>query len=196
MANLCEKLIKQHIAADCENPIYTGLSQVAYIFNKSDVTSYTFDTQDANIITTINLKATAKGYKVQNLGKTPFTGTTNSFVEGNVQNKFNNVFAFSIPDNTPSTSQLVSDIANGQFVVVFKNDYKGSDGKGEFEVFGSFKGLSATAIERDKYSTDTDGAYAITLTEENAPKPSRFIIHKTEDEVDTESYLEGLCAEE
>lgn len=196
---LCEKLINACIAADCDNAPFSGMEATAYIFNKSEIASFTYDTQNPNLITAITMKENDQdvaytGYKISQLGKTPFTGTTTSMVEGNSGNKFTENFAFTCPDNSPTSAMLLDNLANGKFVIVAQNQYTGSDGKGAFQVFGAKKGLVASSMERDAYSEDTDGTWAITLTSENTPNSALFLEHKTGTEVDTAEYIESLVS--
>lgn len=200
--NLCEKLINSCIGADCDNPIFTGIESKAYIFNKSEIASFTYDDNDPNLITAINMKTyqdgsddlSYVGYTISQLGKQPYTGTNTALVEGNVSNKFTETLNFVVPDNSPAAAAILDNIANGKFVVVIANEFNGSDGKGKFQVYGAKKGLVASAIENDKYSEDTDGGWAITLTSENAPNSALFIEHKTGTDVDTAEYLDTLVS--
>lgn len=201
--NLCEKLLAGCIGADCDNPVFSGMESKAYIFNKSEIASLTYDQTNPNVITAITMKeitpasgsdpaVMAVGYTISQLGKQPFNGTNTSLTEGNTSNKFTENFAFVVPDNSPAAAMLLDNIANGKFVVVVKNEYTGSDGRGQFQVFGAKKGLVATSMERDAYSEDNDGGWAVTLTAENTPNSSMFIEHKTSADVDTEAYLDSL----
>lgn len=197
--NKCEKLIAGCIAADCVNPVFTGMDSLAYIFNKKDITFGDPTTADPNVFTSITMRTytpeggtdpvTTVGYTIDQLGKQPYTGTNTAMVEGNVSNKFTETLNFVVPDNSPAAAMLLDNIANGKFVVIVKNEYKGSDGRAEFQVYGGKKGLVATAMEREAYSEDTDGGWAVTLTAENTPNSAMFIEHKTGNTVDTESYL-------
>lgn len=205
MANLCEKTIKACITADCNNPIFSGLDSEGFIFNKKEV-ELTYETDggatgNPNVVTEIVMQPTQDdpsvtytGFRVIQLGKTPYTGTTSTLVEGNVMNKFNNEVHIIIPDNSPKAAQLIDDLKDGKFVVVLRNEYKGSDGRGEYQLYGGKKGLVATAIENDKYSEDTDGGWAVTLTEEGSPVSALFVEHKTNGTVDTKTYLESLVS--
>jgi hypothetical protein len=195
MANLCEKLLAGCIGADCDNPIFAGMESKAWIFNKSEIASFTYDSQNPNVITDIVMKeisqgVNAVGYTISQLGKTPFTGTNTALVEGNAANKFTETFNFIVPDNSPAAAMLLDNIANGKFVVVAKNEYTGSDSKGAFQVYGAKKGLVATAMERDPYGEDADGGWAVTLTSENTPNSALFF-YKT-DAATTESTLDSL----
>lgn len=200
MSNICEKLLSACIGADCDNPIFAGMESKAWIFNKSEIASFTYDQTNPNLITGITMKTyedggddvAYTGYTISQLGKTPFTGTNTTLVEGNISNKFTEVFNFVVPDNSPAAAMLLDNIANGKFVVVAQNQYDGSDKKGAFQVFGAKKGLVATAMERDAYSEDNDGGWAVTLTAENTPNSALFIEHKTGTDVDTLEYLDSL----
>lgn len=201
MANLCEKLLAGCIGADCDNPVFAGMESKAWIFNKAEIASFTYDQTNPNIITDITMKeitpasgqdpaVMAVGYTITQLGKTPFTGTNTALVEGNAANKFTETFNFVVPDNSPAASMLLDNIANGKFVVVAQNQYTGSDSKGTYQVYGAKKGLVATAMERDAYGEDADGGWAVTLTSENTPNSALFF-YKT-DAATTLSTLEGL----
>lgn len=193
MANLCEKLLTQCIGADCANPIYSGVESVAWIGNKSEAT-FTYDTTYPNTITAITLTSGAALYPVQQLGKTPFTGTTTSLEEGNVSNKFTNNFAFVVPDNSVSAAEILDNLANGKFFAIIKNEYNGSDDTGTFQVYGAKKGLVASAIDNDKYSEDTDGGWAITLTETGTPNSALFLVYGA-DAAETQAYIDTLVAD-
>lgn len=201
MANLCEKLIAGCVGADCDNPIFEGMEAKAYIFNKSEIASFTDDAStpaNPNLKTAIVMKenegVSYTGYTITQLGKTPFTGTNTTLAEGNVANTFTETFNFVVPDNSPTAAMLLDNIANGKFVVVAKNSYEGSDRKGQFQIYGAKKGLVCTAMERQAYSDDNNGGWAVTLTAEKTPTSALFLEHKTNDTVDTETYLDSLVS--
>lgn len=205
MANLCEKLLAGCIGADCDNQVFEGMETKAYIFNKSDIVDFTKDPstpENPNLKVAIELKSetvdsntvTATGYTITQLGKTPFTGTNTTLNEGNIANTFTETVQFVVPDNSPAAAMLLDNIANGKFVVVGKNSYDGSDKRGQFQIYGAKKGLVCTAMERQVYSDDTNGGWAVTLTAEKTPTCAMFLEHKTNDDVDTESYLDSLVS--
>jgi len=209
MSNLCEKVITGCITADCANPIFKGIESTAYIFNKKEIESITFGTgANINVVTEIDMAEKSAGvdytgYKIEQMGKTPFTGTTTSMAEGNVMNTFTEAVSFVFPDNCPAASYLLDNIANGTFVVVLVNEYEGSDTRGKYQIYGSKKGLKCTSIERDAYSDDTNGGWAITLTAEGAPMSAVFVEHTTTTQddneqdvvtIDTKSYLDSLVS--
>lgn len=209
MGNICEKILTSCISADCNNPIFTGIEGKAYIFNRSEIASLTYDKTNPNLVTAINMATyeddgqdvSYVGYTITNLGKQPFSGTTTSMTEGNVMNKWTENVSFVVPDNSPTAAMLLDNIANGRFVVVLVNEYNGSDNKGKFQIFGSAKGLTCSSMERDSYGEDNDGGWSVVLTAEGCPKSSVFVEHTTtsggETVVDTKEYLDSLvdCGE-
>lgn len=204
--NICEKLISSCISADCNNPIFTGVSQTAYIFNFQHIVGSLPDTTaedfngNPNLITSLTLKelsegVTATGYRIVNLGKTPFQGSNTAFSAGNISNRFTETVSFVVPDASATAAQLIDNLANGRFVVVLQNSYKGSNADGEFQLYGLRKGLTASDISRDPYSDETDGAYMITLTSENVPNSGLFLKHTdVDDNDDTLEYLESITS--
>ena len=201
MANFCEKLIAGCVGYDCINPIFEGMEAKAWIFNKSEIEDFSDDDStpaNPNLKTAIVMKekngVAYTGYTIEQLGKTPFTGTNTTLAEGNVVNTFTETFNFVVPDNSPTTAMLLDNVANGKFVVVAKNSYEGTDKKGQFQIYGAKKGLVCTAMERQAYSDDNNGGWAVTLTAEKTPTSALFLEHKTNDTVDTETYLDSLVS--
>ncbi len=202
---LCEKKIKGCIALDCEKPMFAGMESQAFIFNKADITEVAYEQvqigtdqykDNPNMITGITLASGATGYRIEQFGKQPYSGTNTALSEGNAFNKFNQTFNFVVSDNSAkASSDLLDNLANGKFVAIVQNQYKGSDNRSEFQVYGINKGLTAASIDNDKYSEDTDGGWAVSLTEENTPVSAVFIEHKIGTNVDTLDYLETLAPE-
>lgn len=205
---LCEKKIQGCIALDCEKPIFAGMESGAFVFNKADITGITYeqvqigtDSHDdpiykdnPNMITGINMASNAVGYRIEQFGKTPYTGSNTSMVEGNAMNKFTETFNFVVSDNSEKASrELLDNLANGTFVAVVRNQYHGSDNRSEFQVYGAKKGLKAATMDNDKYAEETDGGWAVSLVSENVPTSAVFMEHKTTNTVDTLEYLQGLA---
>lgn len=181
---LCEKLISDCIAISCENPVYAGIQSTGWIFNKGDITDVVYATigtasnapKNPNIVTSISVGTGTTGYQIQQLGKTPFSGTQTEMVEGTNMNTFTNTVSVLVPDNSSTASHnIIDNLANGKFVVILANEYSGSDAESTYQIFGLNKGLSASAITNEKYSEDTMGGWAVTLTEENAPVSGVFM---------------------
>lgn len=174
MPTLCESLISQAITSDCDNPLVRGLEPDGVIINRSDV-DFASCTISGNTVSSLVLKTGKVGYAVKQLGATPFSGTATSLVAGTYHNTFTNTVAIAVLDNGPDVAANVIDgLANGSFVVVLRNKHTGTNGQSAYQIYGYFQGLSASAIEEEKYSEDLDGGWLVTLTETGAPKSALF----------------------
>lgn len=198
MSSLCEKLLTGCISADCENPMYAGVGALGLLMNYSDVANITYDENNGNIINGFTMKTTGENqtacaYTVQQLGNQPFSGSNTALVAGTYGNRFTNTIQLAIVDNGPEISHdVIDNLANGKFIAILVNDYKHSNGDNKYQVYGAAKGLKCTAITREFYG-DNEGAYVVTLTEENAPKSGVFFY--STDEATTDTAFEALkCA--
>lgn len=184
MGNLCEKLIGGAITADCENPIFAGVAGEAIILNYSQIQSITYDENNGNIITGITMKASTKGYIVQQLGNQPFDGTQTEMADGTYAKKFNNTVNFAVLDNGPDICRdVVDNLANGKFVVIMQNDYKHANADNKYQVYGAAKGLKATSIVREVWG-DNESAWVCSFTEEGNPKSGVFFFKEDEETTD------------
>lgn len=174
MADTCDFALAQDITASCENPQVQGLTNYAYLVNYNDI-DWDSLTRTGNVITKLSLKTGKRGYEVYIPGKTPFSGTQAEMAESTYRNKFTKTASIVVLNSGPDVSANVIDqLANGQFVFIFENKYKGADGKNTFEVYGLEQGMSASAVTNEKYSEETDGGWAVTLVESNAPSSGIF----------------------
>lgn len=168
------------------------MEEIGYIINRSDIVSWTFSGTNPHIASAVSLKTGAKAYKIYNPTKTPFTGAKITMVEGSIQNKFDKVVPFIIPNDGPSVAKdVIQKLANGEFVVILANKWENTTPDNKFEVYGLEKGMRASAIENDKYSEDTDGGWSVELTESGAPI-SAYYFYDT-DVATTRTKLEGYC---
>lgn len=199
MSSLCEKYISGCIAADCENPMFSGMAPTGYLANFDQIASVTYSQTNGNIITGITMgndgaatdPVTYCFYSVQQLGKQPFEGTNTEMVEGTYGNKWNHTVVIAISDHGPDISHNILDsLADGRFVFIGQNDYKHSNGDNKYEVMGIKKGLRAASITREAYG-DNEGAWIVTLTEENAPQSANFFY--ATDETTTDAAVAALA---
>lgn len=182
---VCDALLKKNIIPSCDDPIVVGFEQDGVIINRADIdfSGSIFDTTRKNVIKTLLLGTGKKGYAVRVMGKTPYTGTKTSLVAGTYRNSFTNEVHIVVLDNDPDVcADIIDGLANGTYVVVFENKYKAlqketNPGDAAFQVYGWYQGLSASAIENDKYSEDTVGGWAVTLQETKAPKAGLFLFN-------------------
>lgn len=195
---LCERLVKQCIGADCNSMVFEGAEPNAWLFNKAEIESLTPVTDEPNLISAIVMgeddqQVAYVGYRVAQLGKTPYSGSNTTMAEGNIMNTFTETVQFLVPDNSPAASVLLDNMAGGKFLMVMENQFAGTDSKGKFQVYGAKKALSCTAMERQLYSDDTNGGWLVTLTAEKQPVSAMFIY--TTSEAATRTYLDGITTD-
>ena len=193
--------MKKDISPSCDDPVVQGLEQEGVIMNRADVdfAATVFNATRKNVIETLAMKEKKKAYKVVVPGKTPFTGTTTALATGTYRNSFTNTITLVILANDPDVcADIVDGLANGSYVVVLENKYKGlqkeeNPGDAAFQVFGYYQGLTATTIENNKYSEETEGGWSVTLEEQKVPKSALFLF-KTSYEA-TKTAIGTLTAE-
>lgn len=198
---VCDDILKKDIVPSCDDPVVQGLEQEGVIMNRADVdfAATVFNSTKKNVIETLAMKTGKKAYKVVVPGKNPFTGTKTSLVAGTYRSSFTNTVAIVILANDPDVcADVIDGLANGTYVVVLENKYKGlqkegNPGDAAFQVYGYYQGLTATAIDNDKYSEDTEGGWAVTLEEQKTPKSALFLF-KTSYEA-TKTAVNTLTAE-
>jgi hypothetical protein len=198
---VCDDILKKDISPSCDDPVIQGLEQEGVIMNRADVdfAVTVFNATRKNVIETLAMKEKKKAYKVVVPGKTPFTGTTTALATGTYRNSFTNTITLVILANDPDVcADIVDGLANGSYVVVLENKYKGlqkeeNPGDAAFQVFGYYQGLTATTIENNKYSEETEGGWSVTLEEQKVPKSALFLF-KTSYEA-TKTAIGTLTAE-
>lgn len=196
MTGICDSVISQDLAVDCANPLVRGVEPDGVIMNRGDVdfAKSVMDENNKNIIKTLLLKAGKKAYAVQQQGANPFTGTQTSLVVGTYRNTFTNEVAIAVLDNGPEVAQNIIDgLANGTYLLILRNKHKGADGRSEYQVYGYYQGLKASAIANEKYSEDTDGGWLVTLQETSVPKSALFYFNT--DAATTATQFEALKTE-
>lgn len=174
----CDFALAQDIAVQCDKPQTSGLKNTGWLMNYDDID---FDnlTQTGNIVSQLALNQ-GRAYRVYVPGKTPFSGTQAAMVAGTYRNKFNKTASIVVLNSGPDVSEnIIDQLANGRFVFIFENKFRGKDNKNTFEIYGLEQGLTASEMTNDKYSEETDGGWAVTLLEENAPKSGIFLFKES-----------------
>ena len=166
---VCDEILKKDIVPSCDDPVVPGYEQEGVIMNREEVdfSVTTFNATQKNVIETLAMKSGKKAYKVVVPGKTPYTGSKTSFVAGTYRGTFTNLLQLVVLDNGPEVcSDIIDGLANGSYVVVLENKYKAlqkeeNPGNAAFQVYGYYQGLTATTLENDKYSEDTEGGWLV-----------------------------------
>lgn len=191
----CDYQLAADLVASCAVKPVKGIKSYGFIMNYNDIDfeATAHDAQNPNIVKSLILKTGKKAYKMYVPGKSPYTGTKKTLSAGTYRNRFNKDVSIVILDNGPDVSHnIIDQLANGTFVVVMENKFPGSDNKNTFEIYGLEAGLTATALDDDKYSDDTEGGWLATLQEENAPTSGIFLY--AESLAATRTALESLVS--
>lgn len=194
-AESCDYQLAADLAASCTVKPVKGIKSHGFIMNYNDIDfeATSRDENNPNIVKSLILKTGKKAYKMYVPGKSPYTGTKKSLSAGTYRNRFNKDVSIVILDNGPEVAHnIIDQLANGTFVVVLENKFPGSDNKNTFEIYGLEAGLTATAMDDDKYSDDTEGGWLATLQEENAPTSGIYFY--SESIAATRTALESLVS--
>jgi hypothetical protein len=176
----CEKLISKDIDINCENPIQRGLEANSVLINRNDIESITYDETNPNTVTAITLKTGMRGYKCYVPGQTPYTGIVSTLEIGTYVNKWNKDVPIVVLDNGPDVAaNIIDPLANGEFVFISENRFKGDGSKAAFQIYGVEQGLKASAGNDGKYDEELEGGWSVTLTETAAPKSANFVYSET-----------------
>lgn len=182
MPQACDYKLAQNIGASCDNPQVQGLKNKGYLMNYDDIDFDSVKRNEENslIIEDLTLLSGKKAYSAYVPGKTPYTGTKAELATGTYSNKFNKTASIVVLDSGPDVAKnIINNLANGKFVFIMENKYQGDDKKNTFEIYGFEQGLVASEITNEKYSEDTDGGWAVTLIEENAPSSGIFLFKES-----------------
>lgn len=176
--DVCDFNLAQDISVQCDNPQVSGLKNTGWLVNFDEV-DWDGLTKEGNIVSKLSLLK-GRAYRCVVPGKTPFTGTNVAMAAGTYKNKFNKTAVIVVLDSGPDVcSNVIDQLANGRFVFIFENKYRGKDDKNTFEIYGLEQGLVASEISSDKYSEDTDGGWSVTLIEENAVSSGIFLFSES-----------------
>lgn len=174
----CDGLIAKDIqGVNCDAPAVKGYERTGIIVNRSDIdfSSVTFSTTAKNALTAFPLKTGKKGFKVEQVGTTPFNGSNSSAEVGTYRTGINNNIVIAILNNDQETAEKVVDPAlNGEFVVILELKDKGANNKSAFRVYGFHNGLALSAYEHDP-NGDAYAGGVMTLTETDAPMSAVYL---------------------
>lgn len=193
MASICDSLLAADIQPACENPLVRGFEVDGVIIPRADIdfTASTINSSNPNIISSLVIKSGKRGFHCEQMGATPFSGSTQSLSVGTYQNTWDSSVQLLVPTYGPVTARdIVDALTNGDNVVILRNKVKSdgldtADRSAEYQVFGWWQGMRASAGERDPYSDDTLGGVLMTLTETGSPKSAMFLYGSSKAATDT-----------
>ena len=185
--SVCDQYFNQSVFFDCDLPKLSGkLDGEAYLIDRSAITGFTIED---GICTALTIASGSKVRVVQMKGKKPFTGSSNTMVESDYGNRWDNVFQFIIaqPVVNKELPPIQEELKDCDLVLIIKNKdiYTRIS---SYEIWGLSQGMQATAIVRTFYDENVGGAWTVTLTENGADFTAvRFL----ESDSDVATWLTG-----
>lgn len=184
----CTK-ISGDILINCDYPSVGGTEDVLYLINKEDIDSYTVNTENPLIIESISIKTGKEAYK--------FEGKRSSVVPGfefadeeSVSGFIHNV-NFKVFTVDPTVKEQLAGLRDARLVAITKNNYRGADGKGAFELYGKELGLLTSEMTRNL--NENNGVVDVILSTEDGymePNPPHSVYDTSLST--TEAHIESL----
>lgn len=186
----CDYLLSGNLEGDCTNPPVKGYDREGVILNARDVLAYTTasGTPPRGQFKAIQRKEGTKGYSIVIPGRNPFEGTTKAGVAKATGVHVQKTVKFMFVDAGLTADNKVDILNNGDFVIVLKPTYQGSDNQSGYEIIGKESPLYFNASTQDR-TGDTDGAWDITL-ECTEPHAGNYLWDT--DKATTEALFQGL----
>lgn len=165
--------INAGFALGAAEPVTSGIEDVIYIFNESDIT-LTYDTENPLIVTDLTAVGSAKVYK--------FAGTNNSFnsisklTKTQVGPRYTEEIDFNIAGLSTEVKAQLMAMGYGRVRAIAINNYK--DGDSAIELFGAVNGLILSEAERNAADETIEGGYKLKLTNPDKlkePYPPRAV---------------------
>lgn len=169
---ICDAVIAANIESSCN--VKKGISRRGKILNRSEITSEDLGkVPSGNLLTSI--ASSGEAYDIIVPGSTPFSGLQQNMNVGTYMADFGVDIPIVILNNNPAIAQVVTNLANGEYVMVLENnDGGGGDANdGKYQVYGWEIGLRASAATREPYG-DNPG-WTVTMHEEGAGSAGIFL---------------------
>lgn len=186
---LCNATLQACIEDSCDNPMFSGMKERAFIINKSDINTVATDPNNPNIITdiTFNSGVTNPVFVAINARNNPFTGTNIAVEVGDYRNTFTRTVSLFVPmDGGAVIDTIINPLANGKFVVVLQNEYVNSNQDNEYPIFGIDKGLKVSSLTQTKY--ENNDYWVVELQETGVPSAAKFFVYAGQTEDVTAAY--------
>jgi hypothetical protein len=188
MATICGK-INASIAKSCVTPLQGGTEDRAWIINKADIASVSYEA-GGEIVEDIVLNSGASAFYID--GKNNSIEPNSAMVDVGYFNMFDHTVTFKGFDISPNIKSQLNSAKDGKYVVIVENYFKGTAGNSAFEVYGLSTGLEFSEITRNANDEATQGAFHFVLTtkvnkESKLPNPLFVTSYAA-----TKAVLEGL----
>jgi hypothetical protein len=157
---ICSK-ITSNILANCDKPLVGGVKDKLVLVNLEDIEALTRNEDNPQIIEGVTLVEALIGFLLEGINNSIDAKT--ALVKKKYSNGWDHDIVFRIIDNSPEIKEQVEKLVGGRVVAFLENNFKGTDDKAAFEVYGSELGLIVKSVEADKSNADTQGGLVITL---------------------------------
>lgn len=174
--DICISAVTADVQPNCENPTFAGLEQIGYLVNKADVASYTKEVGRSNVFASLAVAQGKRAFRLYVNTKNPFDGTSTELEQGDIANMFKNAVAFVVRDDGPDVAKdIITPLANGEFVVVLEAKWKNTPKDNSFVVFGMSTGLTAANIAKPYTDAASAGGWRIELEESGAAQAAMYL---------------------
>lgn len=160
MSTVCGA-ISAGIAVDCDYPLQAGTEDTLILINRADIASLTRNGSNPEIIEDIILVSGALGYVYEGMNNSHSPKA--NMVKVGKYRRWSHQIDFMAFGVYAEDKEQIQKLKDGDIVAVVYNKFKGSLGKGAFEMYGYDAGLKSETIDRDVMSQDSQGAFQISL---------------------------------
>lgn len=168
----CDNL-NADILIDCDNPPSGGANDRLILFNFDDINTnatVTVDPSNSLLFTNIVLASGIRGYVFEGLNNS--NEPRAALVKGRYVNGYDHEVIFKVFLNSPAAKLQLNKLDGAKVVALIQNNHKGEDGNAAFEIYGYETGLRLQELARVVADAETQGAYNITIRNDEVSRPS------------------------
>jgi hypothetical protein len=187
--------IDKNILIDCAHPPVGGANDrlILIPFETYNALTVTKDINNPLLITNIGTISPVPGYVYE--GQNQSNGAITESRKLTYQTVYDHSVLFRVFDNYADTKEQLQRLGQKKVVAIVENNFRGEDGKGAFEVYGSKVGLELETLIRDLNDADTQGIFDIELkNNESTPSPTMPENIWNTDYVTTKAIIDALVS--
>lgn len=166
----CDNL-NADILYDCDNPPSGGANDRLILFNYDDINgNVTVDGSNPLLFTNITLGSGIRGFVFEGLNNS--NEPRAALVKGRYVNGYDHEVIFKVFKNSPDAKAQLKRLDGARVVALVQNNHKGAGGNAAFEIYGYETGLRLQELERVIADAETQGAYNVTIRNDEVSRPS------------------------
>jgi len=166
----CDNL-NADILYDCDNPPTGGANDRLILFNFDDINgNVTVDGSNPLLFTDITLASGVRGYVFEGLNNS--NEPRAALVKGRYVNGYDHEVIFKVFKNSPDAKAQLKRLDGAKVVALVQNNHKGASGNAAFEIYGYETGLRLQELERVIADAENQGAYTVTIRNDEVSRPS------------------------